>query len=159
MITTADLELPTTIDHPAEYLGSLWDWSILEGCFGDPKRRPTDIDGTIEWRGHLLMIETKGPRAWLPYGQRRTYEWLVAGGNITVVVVWGQTNQPSEILVMRRRGNKFHPEASVATLRTICDKWYEYANTYPRRLPNGLPHPYPQALADRLPGRPPLDAS
>jgi hypothetical protein len=40
-----------TINKLDAYVAGLWDWVCLDGCFGDTKIRPTDIDGLVERRG------------------------------------------------------------------------------------------------------------
>lgn len=152
--TTTKVALPPHIND-AQYHEHLWDWTQLEGCFATPKIRPCDIDGAVEWKGHVLLLETKGPTAWMPYGQRAMYETLVAAG-VTVAVVWGAPNKPNEILLMTQTENKHYPNATMQTLRNICRTWSLYANSHPKPLPAGFPRPYPTCLESRLKGNPPL---
>jgi hypothetical protein len=56
------------IRNMSQYDRGIWDWSILDGCFGDTKISPTDIDGCIERKGRKLFLETKTPGNPIPYG-------------------------------------------------------------------------------------------
>ena len=73
------------------YEESFWDWAFLNECFGDTGIRPTDIDGLIERKGHLLFLETKASGQPIPIGQQRTFNALCAKGS-TVLVIWGPKN-------------------------------------------------------------------
>ncbi len=37
-----------TIRSKEVFLQGLWDWAVLDGCFGNTRIRPTDVDGLIE---------------------------------------------------------------------------------------------------------------
>ena len=50
-----------TINDPVKFCAGLWDWGILNGCFGDTLIKPTDIDGFVERNGKFLFFETKSP--------------------------------------------------------------------------------------------------
>jgi hypothetical protein len=71
------------------YKETLPDWGVLDGCF--PGRiAPTDIDGVVEVRGRVLVLEWKRPEGRLPQGQAILIDRLVAKG-FTVFVIWGPT--------------------------------------------------------------------
>ena len=65
-----DRPIPVRWQHDHSRSGSvhrsLWDWSTLDGCFGNSKIRVGDIDGFVERRGRVLFIETKYPGSWVP---------------------------------------------------------------------------------------------
>lgn len=37
-----------TIHGSDRFLAGAWDWTVLDGCFGNTQIRPTDVDGMIE---------------------------------------------------------------------------------------------------------------
>lgn len=90
-----------TINDLELYVRGLWDWGILDGCFGDTKIRPTDIDGYIEHNGCFLFIEAKSPGANLPFGQEKGFKELIKAldGRGVYFVVWGERNKPEKMRV------------------------------------------------------------
>lgn len=116
-----------TINDPKKYMAGVWDWAILDGCFGDTKIRPTDIDGFAERKGHFLFLETKSPGASIPLGQQITFESAAKQGH-TVIVAWGEQNSPEQIMTMTRLGNKFHENTSLDEMRDFVSKWYRWAD-------------------------------
>lgn len=117
-----------TIENPSEYLRNLWDWSVLDGCFGETKIKPTDIDGFIERNGKFLAIETKSPGVDLNVGQLITFRSLVKTGYFTVAVVWGNPGSPTKILLMTRRATLEYSSADLAKFRWIVSEWFSYAD-------------------------------
>lgn len=87
-----------SIHDPQRYLRNIWDWKILEGCFGQTNIEPTDIDGFVERNGRFLFLETKEPGVAIPYGQKRTFDALTAHA-IEVITIWGPTNTPQKMSV------------------------------------------------------------
>ena len=117
-----------TIHDPEKYCAGLWDWAILDGCFGNTRIRPTDIDGFVERNGRLLVIETKSPRAQIPHGQWITFNELLKTGVFTIMVVWGNTNKPQAIQVMGRNGINDIAQCDLKRLREWVSRWYMYAD-------------------------------
>lgn len=115
-----------TINAPDLYMAGIWDWAILDGCFGRTKIKPTDVDGLVERKGKFLMLETKAPGAAIPEGQRLTHQAWVAQGN-SVIVVWGDTNKPQRILAKSPSNpeGKLFENASLATLRGLVEYWFQ----------------------------------
>lgn len=119
-----------TINSPEKYMANIWDWAILDGCFGITNIRPTDIDGFVERNGEFLMLETKQPRVPIPLGQQRTHQaWVKKGG--TVIIIWGLKDTPEKIQMF----SPYHPfpdgkvweQADIDILRKRVKNWYEWA--------------------------------
>ena len=113
-----------TIRNMEAFTNSLWDWAILDGCFGSTRIRPTDIDGLVERNGKFLMLEAKGMGVAIPFGQRITFDSLVSTGVFTVVVVWGTPGNVQHVQVwpdeVRAAGRE--------ELRAIVSSWFRKAN-------------------------------
>lgn len=124
-----------TIENPEAFAKGFWDWAILDGCFGDTKIKPTDIDGAIERRGWYLLIETKAPGVELKQGQLLFYKGLLDTGRFTILFVWGETNKPEKIWLWTRRSTIEYDKANISTFRGIVSKWFEFANTTATRPP------------------------
>jgi hypothetical protein len=115
------------INNTNEFVKSLWNWDILNGCFGDTHIKPSDIDGMVERNGHFLYLETKATNAILRRGQTIAIENRIRDGVSTVIVVWGDTNAPV-------RMKAFYPvqykrpatvvDCDLAVLRLECQSWY-----------------------------------
>lgn len=119
-----------TINNPQAFVAGLWDWAILDGCFGTTRIKPTDIDGCVERNGKCLYLETKRLGAHIPAGQRRTHRtWIRQGG--VVLVIWGETNQPFCIQVFspRHPHGKMYARADLNKLRELVAAWFKWADT------------------------------
>ena len=114
-----------TINNLNKYISSLWDWGFLNGCF---KRniRVTDIDGLVEAGGRFLLLEAKSPNAPVPVGQRMAFEALAKTGLWTIIVIWGEPNEPEEYLLLGRGSGR--PEikpCDKAEIQFIVSNWFE----------------------------------
>lgn len=117
-----------TINNPELYIATLWDWACMNGCFGNTRIRPTDVDGMVERNGYFLFIETKKPGAKMPYGQELSYKNLVKRGRITFFVVWGMPAKPELVQVYTTHGNLPPQKCDLAGLRYLVSLWYQKAN-------------------------------
>ena len=117
-----------SIEDPEKFAAGHWDWAILNGCFGDSKIKPTDIDGAIERNGFFLFLEAKAPGAQLKMGQRIFYEQLTRVKHISAIVVWGQTNRPAQYQMHNWIGTSKILPCTPEKFRAIVAKWYERAN-------------------------------
>lgn len=117
-----------TIQNPQAYLDNIWDWAILDGCFGDTKIMPTDIDGFVERNGHFLLIETKSPGVGVKEGQGRTFQGLVNSGLFTCMVVWGRKDKPEKVKVMAPNTDKMFDPCDLAGFRKLIAHWYKTAD-------------------------------
>ena len=116
-----------TINNPSAFVASLWDWAILDGCFGNTHIRPTDIDGLVERNGHFLYLETKLPGTATNEGQERTWTSLVATKKFAVLVIWGYPGHPvSARLLFDGQVIEYDP-CDIDKLREIVKRWYAYA--------------------------------
>lgn len=109
------------------YDRGVWDWSILEGCFGTTKISPTDIDGCIERRGRKLFLETKQPGAPIPQGQMLTLMSLVDDGH-TVMVIWGSDKEIETIHLFTPFKDILYKRADMTKLRELVKQWFDFAN-------------------------------
>ena len=118
-----------TINDPDKFMAGIWDWKILDGCFGESRIKPTDIDGMVERNGNFLFLETKSPGASLPVGQEISFKHLVRRAGAVVMVVWGEQNNPQQLRVFSHK----HPDgktidADGEKFRHLVQVCYERAN-------------------------------
>lgn len=108
---------------------TIWDWAILDGCFGNTKVSPTDIDGVVERNGYILVLETKLRNVPLPVAQERAFKALVQHNNATVIVVWGEQGRPEQLRVYSRMFPEGRDEAGgLDRLRQLVSRWFEKAD-------------------------------
>lgn len=119
-----------TIQDKEAYMAGVWDWAILDGCFGDTKISPTDIDGMAERKGKFLVLETKRVGASIPTGQQLTFNALRDTGLFTIIIIWGEQNKPEaiEILYPAPHPVKDKYSANIEELRRVVSGWYRYAD-------------------------------
>ena len=117
-----------TIENPEAYLASLWDWACLDGCFGESKIKPSDVDGRVERNGKILEIETKLPGVPVPMGQEIMIETLVKVYGFTELIVWGHPGRPEKIELRTPHITKVYENTSMDQLRGIISQWYEWAD-------------------------------
>ena len=119
-----------TIYNMDAFIAGVWDWAILDGCFGDTRIRPTDIDGLTERKGKFLLLEAKQSGVKIPMGQQLTFNALRNTGLFTIIIMWGEQNKPEAIEILYPAPypvKKQHP-AGMAELREIVSRWYGYAD-------------------------------
>lgn len=109
---------------------AIWDWSILDGCFGETNISPSDVDGMVERNGHHLFLETKGDGVEIPMGQWLSYKSLAKKPRTTVIIIWGERNTPTKLLVLWGKLEREHFPASCEILWGVVHGWYEYANSH-----------------------------
>ena len=118
-----------TIRNIERFIESIQDWAILDGCFGNTRIRPSDIDGFVERRGVCLFLEGKGINAPLTTGQAIAYLSLAKQGN-TVVVFWGKDKNISRMRVITPVDSGTVKPASLQDLRRVVSEWYRKANSH-----------------------------
>lgn len=118
-----------TIENERAYLNGVWDWAILDGCFGETRIKPTDIDGLVERNGHFLMLECKAPGVPVKQGQMIMLSRAVETGFFTVMTVWGHQNQPEKLQVIGSIGNITIEPCDMETFRKYVSTWFFYADT------------------------------
>lgn len=114
-----------SINNPAAFCAGLWDWDFLMPAFSPTRIRVTDIDGCVERNGALLFIETKKPNVAIPEGQARMFRQATARNDLTVLVLWGEHNQPEQMQVWHAGNPSVVTECDTAdVVRTVRD-WFE----------------------------------
>lgn len=116
------------IRNPQKFLDGFWDWGILDGCFGNSRIRPSDVDGSTERKGQTLIIETKSLGADLTPGQAWMYREWVKTGHFTVITVWGPPNDPREMEIWTYWGDKSRQQTDLEGFREQVAKWYSWAD-------------------------------
>ena len=122
-----------TINDPVAFCAGLWDWSILNGCFGDTKIKVSDIDGCIERNGKTLMFETKAPDVEIPFGQALMYKALAKTS--TVMIVWGTKNDPVKLRIMYGDACRDYDPCDLELFREKVSRWYKWADKLKRSEP------------------------
>lgn len=117
-----------TIHNPEQFVAGLWDWAMLEGCFGNTRIMPTDCEGLVERNARVLYLETKRPGAAIPYGQNLMFERLRHTGIFTIIVIWGHRNQPEHPKTYTARGVSQVFQCDTARLRDLVSRWFAYAD-------------------------------
>lgn len=110
------------------YTAQLWDWSILNGCFGETKIRVTDVDGMVERNARFLFFETKQSGITIPRGQMRAYENLMRRGGAVFFVVWGQPGHPEAVQVTTQHGTTPIQPCDLRGLRVLTNRWFRKAD-------------------------------
>ncbi len=113
-----------TIRNIDTFVHTLWDWACLDGCFGQTRIKPTDVDGLIERRGKFLLIEAKSPGVTIPTGQSIMFDSLLKTGVFTIIVVWGQSNNPERLQIWGNRPIT----ANLEIFREKVTQWYKTTN-------------------------------
>jgi hypothetical protein len=118
------------IRNPYGFLESLPNWDPVfeafpgQNCLGD-------LDGIMERHGQFLVIEKKAPGFQvLPRsGQARTLKALHNLGVFTIIYLWGDEANPSEICVIWPT-DEFRIEGKAAThadLIKVLKAWWNFA--------------------------------
>ena len=119
------------------FRASIWDWSWLNGAFGD-KIRVTDIDGMVERCGNFLMIEGKKGGT-VAGGQQFMFDAWVANGN-SLLLLSGMDHSDQNMVIMMRGGpwpaKPSTTQGNRETVRYICSTWYKWANAHPKQTRN-----------------------
>lgn len=123
-----------TIRNLKSFTGGLWDWGILDGCFGNTKIAPTDLDGLVERNGRFLVLEAKGSGKAIGYGQQKTFDAMQKTGVFTVIVVWGKPNMPEKLKVFTSKATLEYEPADLNKLRAVVRQWFAWANRERHRV-------------------------
>lgn len=123
-----------TINSAHRYLDGVWDWGILDGCFGDSKVRPMDVDGYIERNGHKLFLECKAPGVELSHAQFSALRSLVTDGH-SLLILWGHRDQPTKLRLLVGRTDRTEEDIALGRVRQIIGQWYAWADQTPHRQP------------------------
>lgn len=107
------------------------DWGCLDGCFGNTRISPTDVDGLVERRGALLMLEWKRPGGQLREGQRLALLSLSKIPRCAAIVVWGATQPamaPERMQVFWDGQAQDTVDADIGKVREAVSRWFDMAN-------------------------------
>lgn len=118
-----------TINDPEKFLDGVWDWAMFDGCFGQTRIKPTDIDGFVERKGKFLVLEAKSPDVDIPTGQQITFESLVKTGYFSILVMWGEKNNPQKAKLITRKGEFDYDPCDADKCKQIVTKWFRYAES------------------------------
>jgi len=122
-----------TIQNRAMFEEGFWDWAIFDGCFGNTRIRPSDVDGMVERNGEFLAIETKRPGANIPTGQFWMYCALAERPGMTVLILWGDPGNPEEMMVMDSYNPPEKMRCTLEDVREFVRNWFRAAETKPNR--------------------------
>jgi hypothetical protein len=122
-----------TIENPKRYVEGIWDWSVLDGCFGDTKIKPQDIDGSTERKGNFLHLEAKSVNAEIKSGQEIYWRNRIKSGRDTVIFIWGdaKTKTVEKIRVMSAWEDKTYDPSNLEMFREKVAAWFRWADKNP----------------------------
>ena len=117
------------------YLESVWPWDIFNDCFGG-KIALSDLDGIVERRGQVLVLEAKGKNEkgeWvnIPKGQEIMFEKMVSTGYFTIVILWGEPGKPVRYQSWDKSRKSAVKDCDLETIRNLVRGWYKWADTRP----------------------------
>ncbi|MCB0185752.1 MAG: hypothetical protein KDE31_15900 [Caldilineaceae bacterium] len=119
------------INNLDRFIQGLWNWDPISEVLPG-KARVGDIDGCLERRGKLLMLETKAPGAAIPTGQAIMFDNLRKTGVVSTIIIWGRQNQPEAMEIYAQ--NQICPKrpATMDDVRAAVRQWYTWASQQPR---------------------------
>lgn len=117
-----------TIENERAFLNGIWDWSILDGCFGETRIKPTDIDGLVERNGHFLILECKAPGTPVKQGQSIMLTRAVSTGYFTAMIVWGEQSRPEKLQIIGCMGDLLIDPCDLDTFRHYVRVWFSKAD-------------------------------
>lgn len=123
-----------TIRNPKAFINGIWDWAVLDGCFGTTRISPTDVDGLVERNGCFLFLEAKPNGGKLPQGQGITLLQLSRQPRTVGLVFYGdpQVQTISRITRFYNGTVLEQTNPSLEMLRKLVAKWYAWANKQPK---------------------------
>lgn len=122
-----------TLRNRQDHADAAWDWSCLDGCFGNTRIAACDIDGAVEVRGNFLFIEAKPPRGNLTTGQEIMLRRLAKLPGVTVLILWGLDGAPVRCAIMRGATYRVQ-RCSLRSVRVWIGRWYAAALAAPAPL-------------------------
>lgn len=129
--------MPSTIRRPETFsqkapagFDGVFDWSWTDGCFGQTRIKPMDLDGMVERKGNFLVFETKDEGVEVPDGQMYTLKALYATGHFTIIFVYGKRDpQHIEVWHPAIRGARQYEGRDKA--REVVSRWFAWAERNP----------------------------
>ena len=119
----------TNIRSEKTFINSWWDWTVYNDCFVPTKIKISDIDGIVERRGHFLWIECKRPGEAITKGQEIMHNALTKNRSFTVLILWGETNEPVKFRITSEKG-KMCEKAGInqEDVKELISKWFNWSN-------------------------------
>ena len=115
------------IKSPAANFDGVFDWSWTQGCFGNTKIKPMDINGLIERNNQFLIFETKDSGVAIPQGQLITLDRLWKTGPFTIMLIWGKRSPEYFEYWPAYSANRFR-YYGVDEAIEVVKKWFEWAD-------------------------------
>jgi hypothetical protein len=112
------------INNPEAFLAARWDWSFLNGCFGETRISPTDIDACVERHGHLLYIENKPFNGSVSGGQAMVFDAIRRKGDAVLVIYGRQESPPYRMQIWPGES----VPATLDSIRTYVAAWFMAAD-------------------------------
>ena len=114
-----------------KYIEGLWNWDEVSEVLPG-RARIGDIDGALERRGKLLMLETKRPGVEIPKGQAIMFDNLRKTGIVSTIVIWGPTDSPQSMQIFAP--DRVHPKrpATIDDVRQAVAQWFAWASKQPK---------------------------
>lgn len=109
-----------------KYRDRAWDWAFLNDCWAG-RIRPTDVDGMVERNGHFLVLEAKPRGARINEGQSYTFTALARQPNTTILILYGDVNQPEEMSALGAFETRARQPCTVASVQSFCRRWFVHA--------------------------------
>lgn len=126
----------SNIRNLAAFRAAVWDWSFLNGSFGNPRIRASDIDGMVEINGHFLMLEGK-KGGYVSKGQEILFDRWIRNGH-ALILMHGMDHAQESMIIVARGGlwpATSTPMAGNAnTVRQLCQAWSTWASRSPYHL-------------------------
>lgn len=113
------------------YRDAAWDWSVLNGCFGNGIK-PSDIDGMVERHGYFLFLEAKPIGGRMSGGQQIALRQLSRKPLVSVVVFCGDHGAVPPVvtgitLIVNGAVHNLS-SCSLDVLRRVVWHWYQTAD-------------------------------
>ena len=108
---------------------SHWDWGWLNGCFGQTKISPSDVDFLIERNGKFLIFEVKPSYEEIPTGQLIWLCRLAEQRPFTVYAIYGRDNNPEHYQRIKAGGLGPRVQTNRSHLYSeIVQRWWRWAD-------------------------------
>jgi hypothetical protein len=128
------MNYPSTVIFPDAFEKSksagndgVFDWSWTDGCFGDTKISPMDIDGFVERNGQFLIFETKNHGVPVKQGQMIALKAMHRLGCFTVAIIHGKTF-PEEAEIWYPNSQETRKYYGSDEIRERVKAWYAWAD-------------------------------
>jgi hypothetical protein len=110
------------------------DFEFLNGCFGNGKIRPTDIDCMVEVKNKFFVMEFKTIGQQIPIGQEIALKNLAKKPGFTVSILWHEKcnylhDNKIPIKIQTYPSNKVK-KISLEETREFAHDWYSMASSF-----------------------------